>query len=349
MFTKITDSFENRGNVRVKLSFFLEPTDDRYDEHHVYVVDETCPIFQAGYHGKADAEGNSVDDADYEAWLDTCRHIWRDNPFHNHFINVDPKKTDADIKALAKFHAPNFYESWKKKKTMRSGWAVETRIKPIRYDEKESSAKYAIRKGKCEKRAAQLKELDVTNLISKAEGRTFPATDIDIGNAATNRGAARGAGYTHIDSGNPANDTGILDTFEVWFHNKGSGVKIGTFSGSGSTYTNRDYESIGAVTAGSKQSFTGLSCDVTSGDFIGIYFGPGYVDVEFSGGTSYYKDGDQFGAGAQSYSSFARIFSIYGSGETVAEGWTGKVMGVTNPAKIMGVAVADIKKVMGVE
>jgi len=37
----------------------------------------------------------------------------------------------------------------------------------------------------------------------------------------------------------------------------------------------------------------------------------------------------------------------YGSEET--SGWTGKVMGVTNPAKIMGVAVADIKSVMGVE
>ena len=36
----------------------------------------------------------------------------------------------------------------------------------------------------------------------------------------------------------------------------------------------------------------------------------------------------------------------YGSEET--GGWTGKVMGVTNPAKIMGVAVADIKSVMGV-
>ena len=31
-----------------------------------------------------------------------------------------------------------------------------------------------------------------------------------------------------------------------------------------------------------------------------------------------------------------------------AEGWTGKIMGVTNPAKIMGVAVANISKVMGI-
>lgn len=41
------------------------------------------------------------------------------------------------------------------------------------------------------------------------------------------------------------------------------------------------------------------------------------------------------------------IFDAYGS--VVAVGWTGKIMGVTNPAKIMGVAVADIKSVMGVE
>lgn len=29
-------------------------------------------------------------------------------------------------------------------------------------------------------------------------------------------------------------------------------------------------------------------------------------------------------------------------------GWTGKVNGLTNPAKINGVAVADINKVMGI-
>ena len=33
---------------------------------------------------------------------------------------------------------------------------------------------------------------------------------------------------------------------------------------------------------------------------------------------------------------------------TESVGWVGKVCGVTNPAKIMGVAVADIASVMGV-
>jgi len=50
---------------------------------------------------------------------------------------------------------------------------------------------------------------------------------------------------------------------------------------------------------------------------------------------------------AATYDSLWDTLLTYGSEE--AEGWTGKVMGVTNPAKIMGVAVADIGKVMGVE
>ena len=34
--------------------------------------------------------------------------------------------------------------------------------------------------------------------------------------------------------------------------------------------------------------------------------------------------------------------------EEGAAGWTGKICGITNPAKINGVAVADIASVMGV-
>ena len=41
----------------------------------------------------------------------------------------------------------------------------------------------------------------------------------------------------------------------------------------------------------------------------------------------------------------------YGSEKSVSyeppEGWTGKIIGVTDPAKIMGIPAADIAKVMG--
>ena len=346
MFTKITDSFEARGNVRVKLSFFLEPEDARYDEHHVYVVDETCPIFQAGYHGKADKDSNPTDMSDYETWLDTCNHIWRDNPFHNHFLNVDSLKSDANIKALAEFHAPNFYKAWQEKKTMRSGWAVSHRIKPIRYDEKETPAKYALRKSKCEQRAAELKALDITSLVSEIEGKTFPATDIDVGPGAVYSVHSFGWSTTLLAKGNPANDSGWLDTIEVFAYSSMQGAKVGTFSGSGTSYTNRDCETIGGVTAGSKQTYTGLSCVVQTGDFLGIYWSAGYIRI--SGGVSgdaYYLAGDQCGTGAKTYYIYHHYPSIYGTGDTGEAGF----MGVTNPSKIMGVAVADIKKVMGVE
>lgn len=40
--------------------------------------------------------------------------------------------------------------------------------------------------------------------------------------------------------------------------------------------------------------------------------------------------------------------NILSAWDEVPAGWTGKINGVTNPAKINGVAVADITSVMGV-
>ncbi|GAI27798.1 unnamed protein product, partial [marine sediment metagenome] len=41
-------------------------------------------------------------------------------------------------------------------------------------------------------------------------------------------------------------------------------------------------------------------------------------------------------------------FFLVGYATAPAAGWTGKISGVTNPAKIMGVDVANIAKVKGV-
>ena len=42
------------------------------------------------------------------------------------------------------------------------------------------------------------------------------------------------------------------------------------------------------------------------------------------------------------------INNLLGIWDAAAVGWTGKISGVTNPAKICGVAIANISKVMGV-
>jgi len=153
---------------------------------------------------------------------------------------------------------------------------------------------------------------------------------IDIGPGATDRNSTRTAAITRICLANPANATGVLTSFECWFNSGAAGVKIGTFSGGGTTYTNRDVEAIGNVTAGSKQTFSGLSCDVTTGDFVGYYCASGDIESSTSGGSGLpYKSGDQFGTGSQTYSAYVGSdASLYGTGTEIAGPATiGKING----------------------
>ena len=174
---------------------------------------------------------------------------------------------------------------------------------------------------------------------------------IDIGSGAVTRTYSTGNGKTCVDLNNPANGTGKITSFEFWFHatpGDAEGVKAGTFSGAGTDYTSRDVETIGDVTAGSKQTFSGLDCSVTTGDFAGVYASGGAIAHINAGGLGYYHIvGDQFGTGEQTYTLDANSFiSIYGTGAT--PGWSGKIAGVTNPAMIGGVDVANIQSVKGV-
>ena len=143
---------------------------------------------------------------------------------------------------------------------------------------------------------------------------------IDVGPGATNRAStSTTTGYTNLLRGNPANDTGKLTSFEVWANSDLSGVKIGTFYGSGTSWTSRDVESIGNVTAGSKQTFTGKDCDVQTGDIIGAYRTGGNMERDTSGGDgAAYKSGDQFGAGTQTYTDSPGVAdSYYATGATL--------------------------------
>lgn len=150
---------------------------------------------------------------------------------------------------------------------------------------------------------------------------------IDIGPGATDRPASSSNGSTLINTGNPANANGILNSFEFYFAlgvGYASGVKAGTFSGSGTSYASRDYENIGTVNSGSKQTFTGKNCDVSSGDFIGVYWtGPDGLESTASGaiGNRYSKSGDQFGSGSQTYTFFtsSRDNSLYATGITIPD------------------------------
>jgi len=149
---------------------------------------------------------------------------------------------------------------------------------------------------------------------------------IDIGSAALDRSAYNWGGQTFIDKANPANDTGTLTSFEFWFdaaRENATGVYAGTFSGSGASWNDRDYEIIGTVIKGSKQTFSGLHCDVTVNDIIGAYWDnyTGGLELSMTGGTSVGNvPGNQFGQAAKTYdftSGYAQ--SVYGTGVTIVD------------------------------
>jgi hypothetical protein len=145
---------------------------------------------------------------------------------------------------------------------------------------------------------------------------------IDIGAGTGDYNISSGAA-TDLDLTNPANATGILNVFKIWGesgHGDMTGVKIGTFYGSSTTYTYRDHEAIGNVTAGSEQTFSGLNCDVVLGDVIGHYAASGAIEVNNSGGSGVVeKSGsDYLAAGTHNdYDNISYIgykLALYGTG-----------------------------------
>lgn len=139
---------------------------------------------------------------------------------------------------------------------------------------------------------------------------------IDVGNPAIDQDAFLASGATYLLLGNPANRSGKITSVEMYFTGNVTGVLVGMFYGSSSTYTCRDYASIGAVSGGSKQTAS-VEIDVVTGDLIGIYFeGAGSIEAKAYGtGARYYlKSGNQMEAGAVLYTGSSDLISLYGIG-----------------------------------
>lgn len=81
---------------------------------------------------------------------------------------------------------------------------------------------------------------------------------------------ASSAGYTRLDLNNPSDKNGQITSIEVWSQNALTDLRVGTFYGSGLIWTCRDYEDIGAVSAG--QQVESVTLDVQVGDVLGSYF-----------------------------------------------------------------------------
>jgi len=339
---------ERYGLIQTRFDIFLNEGDKRYNDLRFYQIDQTSKEYLKGYQGLVDLEGNPLDSEQYQAWRSSLPRMWLPNRQINaHFLYFEPTVSQDDILKGIEHHIPNFYRAWIDewdlyKGGMRHGWDVACRKRPRRYNKIMSLQEYQSRKLECLSKVDLIKTSNLS-VLSKSIGEIFPATEIDIGLAAEDRGAYLTNGNTLIDKTNPANDTGSIDTWEIYaFNTNMGGTKAGTASGSGTSYTPRDYADIGTVETGAKRTFTGLDVDVETGDFSAIYYSSGYIESDTSGyGGVYYRSGDQFGAGAQTYTlnDSDRGLSLYGTGETAAPAGTGArilQVGMTGMIQISG-------------
>jgi len=153
------------------------------------------------------------------------------------------------------------------------------------------------------------------------------AVDIDIGSAAENRATNSDPG-TYVGKDNPANLSGKITSIEIWFDSasgNATGVEVATFFiVSGDNLSTRDTQTIGSVTAGSKQTFT-VDLNVVAGDYIGIHYVGGEIERTNLGvGYWYVLTTDLIPCTNQAFTFLAaRTISLYGTGTTEV-GWPHK-------------------------
>jgi hypothetical protein len=145
---------------------------------------------------------------------------------------------------------------------------------------------------------------------------------IDIGPPADNLNSYTAGGYTVVCVTNPANASGVIDTFQSYINQNATIFKVGVFSKSGNICTCRDFASIGAVSRGAR-TFSGLSIAVEEGDICGHYSNGNTEKTGEGGGTGAAQiSGDKFDGSAIDFTGAwqPRDISLYGTGETVAAG-----------------------------
>jgi len=85
-----------KGMVQIRLCMYLEPTDYGYEKHHVEIY----------------ARELTQEELDNPALADLVPKVWQNNPFHNHFIYVDPTVTNTEILNIARSFLNEAYTKW---------------------------------------------------------------------------------------------------------------------------------------------------------------------------------------------------------------------------------------------
>ena len=157
-----------KGMVEVRYCLYLEPGDIGYEKHHVQVL----VIPEEGYRGNLNRRGSPMDMVDYEKWFSELPRVWRDNPFHNHFVQFDHTVTDEEIHFVGQLALQIAYEKWANNKE-------QPYIKnlPVEFPKQVSVERQA----QCESRIARIKAVSMG-------GRIDGSKKINNDNSALNNG-----------------------------------------------------------------------------------------------------------------------------------------------------------------
>jgi len=314
--------------AKLRVDLFLNETDPHYDKHYVFV-----PVIpEGGYPGAVDAEGTPKNQADYDAWLESLPHIWQNNPFHSHKIwlpdagasdNYINEQIERTLNYFYAFHqhcwdtSVPFIENWKKVPKVKGS----IRDVFVRGDPNDSLAN-------------QQKIADITNRINEFQisASRVPPTDLNIGEKGTiDVGETTNlsydwSGYTLVDKANPANADGTIDTVLVYPNVTVTNVELATFYVvSGNNLTSRDNETyIGEIASGGERTLTGLSIDILTTDYIGLWHDSGkFYGVMSGAGGLWYAAGDKIPSDNQAFSSLATAsVYLYGTGTESGGGET---------------------------
>jgi hypothetical protein len=317
-----------KDRIKLRLDFFLYPTEPNYDKRHLFVVDWDSPEAQAGYPGAVDELGEPIDCAAYQAWEDSLPRVWVDTPLHTHFIHPDHTASDDDIRSeisrcLSYFYA--FHQHcWDSKLAFIGEWKkVSLREGEVRCRFTPGSSKD---KKKNESRLQDILDrphdfdIDITAAaVGRPDLRIGEHGTIDVGTPAADFNSwSETNNYTQVEGANTANASGTIDSVECQCNAAAIGniVKGGILTESPNNYlTPRDTEQLGGAMAG-YNLWTGLSIDVETGDVIGfVCTNSKSVKLErnSSGGTEkWYKPGD-FPTATYTNSSSQKL-ALYGTG-----------------------------------
>ena len=144
---------------------------------------------------------------------------------------------------------------------------------------------------------------------------------ITVGNSVINRTGNCSAGATIAVRTGLANGEGTINSVSMWGDGNLTGVEVALFFiVSGTNLTTRSNYSIGNVTGGSVQTFSGLNMEVALDDMIGFRTATGWMEGTYSANQIYKASGDCIPCTNQYFLSGEKIPSISGLGSTAVEG-----------------------------